>query len=64
MGRKGATQYIVPHPRIDLLKKSPLYLLPKLWNKLDETKLQTKRITFKIALRDKLLNALNEHEEY
>ncbi len=61
---QNASQYIVPHPRIDLFKKSPLYSLPKLWNELDETKLQTNRTTFKIALHDKLLNELNEHEEY
>jgi hypothetical protein len=61
---RNASQYIVPNPRIDLFKKSPLYSLPKLWNELDETKLQTNRTTFKIVLCDKLLNELNEHEEY
>jgi hypothetical protein len=30
----------VPHPRIELFRKLPLYSLPTLWNALEERKLQ------------------------
>jgi hypothetical protein len=49
---------MVPHPRIELFKKSPLYSLPLLWNQLDHTKLQQNKTTFKIALREKIMSEL------
>jgi hypothetical protein len=51
-------QLMVPHPRIELFKKSPLYSLPLLWNQLDHTKLQQNKTTFKIALREKMMSEL------
>jgi hypothetical protein len=51
-------QLMVPHPRIELFKKSPLYSLPLLWNQLDHTKLQQNKTTFKIALREKIMSEL------
>jgi hypothetical protein len=44
-------ELIITHPRIELFKKSPLHLLPTLWNQLDATKFHHNKTTFKISLR-------------
>jgi hypothetical protein len=49
-------QLILPHRRIELFKRSPLYTLPLLWNQLDVIQLQHNKTIFKIALRVKLLS--------
>jgi hypothetical protein len=49
----------IPSPRIELFKKSPIYSLPKLWNDLDDLKLQHPKTTFRISLKEKLLNEIN-----
>jgi hypothetical protein len=51
-------ELIIPHHRIELFKKLPLYSLPALWNQLDATKLQHNRTIFKNSLRDKLFTEL------
>jgi hypothetical protein len=47
--------YHLPHPRIELFKKSPLYQLPLCWNDLDATKHHQNKTTFTIVLKDKLI---------
>ncbi len=48
--------YSIPFPRIELFKKSPIYMLPKTWNDLCiNVKAQHNKITFSIALKDYLL---------
>ncbi len=47
---------IVPFARIELFKKSPLYFLPKTWNKLDHLRYQQNRFTLKWSLKCKFFN--------
>ncbi len=56
---RNLNMYQLPHPRIELFKKSPLYQLPLCWNELDETKLHQNKTTFNIALKYKLNEELN-----
>ena len=53
---RNANLLTVPHPRIELFKKSPLYSLPTLWNLLDDTRLQQCKRTFRICLKNKLID--------
>jgi hypothetical protein len=53
---RNANLLSIPHPRIELFKKSPLYSLPVLWNSLNDTKLQHCKTTFRISLKEKLNN--------
>ncbi len=48
--------YSISYPRIELLKKSPFYTLPKTWNDLN-VKAQHSKTTFSIALKDYLLES-------
>lgn len=56
---RNADLLTIPSPRIELFKKSPIYSLPKLWNDLDDLKLQHRKTTFRISLKEKLLNEIN-----
>jgi hypothetical protein len=48
--------YAIPHPRIELFKKSPIYSLPKVWNDLSiNIRGQHNKTTFSIALKNHLL---------
>ena len=42
---------LIPFPRIELFKKSPLYQLPTIWNSIAHNRYQTNRFTFKWALK-------------
>ena len=53
---RNANLLTVPHPRIELFKKSPLYSLPTLWNLLDDTRFQQCKQTFRICLKNKLID--------
>ena len=58
---RNANDFYLPNPRVDSFKNIPLYSFPFEWNKLpDEIKLQHNRTTFKIALKDFLLNTPEE----
>ena len=50
----------VPHPRIEMFKQSPLYTLPVIWNELNECKYYENRTTFKIAIRELLMDNIDE----
>jgi hypothetical protein len=47
---RNANDITVPHPRIELFKKSLLYRLSVGWNALTDLKLQHNKITFEIGL--------------
>jgi hypothetical protein len=55
---RNTDELIIPQPRIELFKKSPLHSLPTLWNQLDATKFHHNKTTFKISLREKLLGEI------
>jgi hypothetical protein len=52
-------EYVLPHPRIEFFKKIPLYSLPAAWNAAGTLRFYHNRITFKIALKDKLLSEID-----
>ncbi len=56
---RNNNDYIVPHPRVEIFKKSPLYYLPLLWNNLNDNKYQPNPYTFKIAMKNHLFNSIN-----
>jgi hypothetical protein len=45
----------ISHPRIEMFKRSPLYTLPNLWNDLNECKFYANSTTFKLTIRNLLL---------
>jgi hypothetical protein len=51
-------EYVLPHPRIEFFKKNLLYSLPAAWNAAGTLRFYHNRITFKIALKDKLLSEI------
>jgi hypothetical protein len=55
---RNADDFMLPHPRTELFRKSPLYSLPLEWNKMDENKFNSNRTTFKTAVKYKLLNEI------
>jgi hypothetical protein len=50
--------YALPIPRIEFFKKIPLYSLPAAWNAAGDIRLQQNKMTFRIALKDKLLSEI------
>jgi hypothetical protein len=56
---RNNTLFELPHPRIELFKQSPFYTLPALWNDLNECKFYENRTTFKIAIRELLLENID-----
>ncbi len=54
--------FIVPHPRIELFKKSPLYYLRDLWNNLNDNKYQSNRFTFKCAIKNHLFGVWDANQ--
>jgi hypothetical protein len=56
---RNANDFFIPVPRVDSFKKIPLYSFPSEWNNLaDELKFQFNRYTFKVALKQHLLESL------
>jgi hypothetical protein len=53
---RNANDFTLPFPRIELIKKLPLYSLPLAWNSLGDVRYQHNRYTFKMALLNSLLN--------
>jgi hypothetical protein len=50
---------MLPNPRIEFFKKIPLYSLPSACNDAGDIRFQQNRLTFKIALKKKLLDDVN-----
>jgi hypothetical protein len=55
---RNENDYFLPHPRLEQFKRIPLYSLPAAWNAAGDIRLQNNKITFKIALKDKLMEDL------
>jgi hypothetical protein len=51
--------YNVPAPRTEFFKRFPIYSLPSEWNNSGELMFYTNEITFKFALREKLLSEIH-----
>ena len=56
---RNSNNYIVPRPKIELFKKSPLYSFPVSWNVAGPSKYHSNFMTFRISLKDELLNVHN-----
>ena len=50
--------YMLPIPRLEIIKRLPIYALPAEWNSAGELKYYMNKITFKHALREKLFEEL------
>jgi hypothetical protein len=53
---RNQADFIVPFPRIDVFKKSPLYILPDTWNKSGYLIFYENNVTFMIALKHELFS--------
>ncbi len=61
---RNDNDYMLPHPRLEAFKKIPLYSLPLAWNNAGDIRFKNNRMTFKIALKDKLLNEINNTQQW
>jgi hypothetical protein len=52
--------YLLPHPRVEFLKKIPMYSLAAAWNAAGLLRFYQNKTTFKIALKDHLLNEIDD----
>jgi hypothetical protein len=50
--------YLLPHPRVEFFKKIPIYSLAAALNAASVVRFYQNRTTFKIALKDHLLNEI------
>ena len=55
---RNENEFTLPVPRIEQFKKFPLYSLPQEWNNAEELVFYQNRVTFKHALREKLLSEI------
>ena len=61
-GLRNNNDFVIQLPRVEIFKKSPLYYLPMLWNNLNDNKFQPNPYTFKIAMKNFLLDSLNQDQ--
>jgi hypothetical protein len=57
---RNANDFLLPHLRIELFRKFPVYSFALVWNSLGDLKLQPNPITFKISLEEEILNQLDD----
>jgi hypothetical protein len=57
---RNADNFTLPNPHTELVKKSPLYNLPLVWNNLDDARYIRNRTAFKTAIKFSLLNTYIE----
>ena len=55
---RNENNYVLPRPRFEGFKKYPLYSFAKTWNESGDLRLYSNPTTFKIALRNQLLEQL------
>jgi hypothetical protein len=48
----------LPHPRIELFKRSSLYSLPYEWNKLGGNRYQQNKTTFRVAIKNTIFEEI------
>ena len=53
---RNENDFVLPKPRFEGFKKYPLYTFAKIWNESGDLRLYSNPITFKIALRNQLLD--------
>ncbi len=58
---RNENDYYLPPPKLEFFKRIPLYSLPAAWNAAGDLRLQQNKTTFKIALKDKLMNEVNHY---
>jgi hypothetical protein len=57
---RNYNDYTLPIPRLEMFKRIPHYSLPAAWNTEGDIRFQQNKITFKIALKDKLLDEIEQ----
>jgi hypothetical protein len=57
---RNANDFLLPQLRIELLRKFPAYSFAHVWNSLGDLKFQPNPITFKISLKEEMLNQLDD----
>jgi hypothetical protein len=55
---RNANLFTIPHPRIELFRKSLLFTLPSKWNALPDIKLQHNKTTIEISLKEYLISSI------
>jgi hypothetical protein len=53
---RNQNDFVLPFPRIELVKRLPIYALPHNWNSLNDVRYQPNRYTFKMSLSSDLIN--------
>ncbi len=53
---RNENDFALPYPRLETFKRIPIYSLPVAWNALGDMRLQQNKTTFKIALKEKLID--------
>ena len=59
---RNVDNYMLPKPRFEGFKKFPLYTFPKTWNESSDLRLYGNTTTFKIVLRNQLLEQLTSDD--
>ena len=59
---RNTNDFVVIAPRFEGFKKFPLYSFAKKWNESGDLRLYNNKITFSVALRDRLLSELCPEE--
>jgi hypothetical protein len=57
---RNANDFLLPHLRIELLRKFPAYSFAHVWNSIGDLKFQPNPITFRISLEEEMLNQLDD----
>jgi hypothetical protein len=57
---RNANDFLLPHLRIELFRKFPVYCFAHVWNSLGDLKLQPNPITFRLSLEEEILNQLDD----
>jgi hypothetical protein len=55
---RNSEDFTVPYARIELFKKTPIYILPKTWNECGNFRFYNNKTTFQIALKNHLLESI------
>jgi len=60
---RNTNDFSIIFPRFEGFKKFPLYAFAKTWNESGDLRLYNNRVTFSVALRDKLISELDPDEQ-
>ena len=59
---RNNNEFVLIAPRIEFVKKQPIYSLPNEWNALGDLRFQHNMTTFRIGLKYDLLSTLDEEQ--